>query len=61
MKFKNGGAPTMRDGGNISVIMFIQVIVVWLFNDVLGLEMPREVIVAFGGLIGYFAARYLRY
>lgn len=51
----------MRDGGNISVIMFIQVIVVWLFNDVLGLEMPREVIVAFGGLIGYFAARYLRY
>lgn len=61
MKFKNGGAPTARDGGNLSIVVFTQVIMVWLVNDCLGLEMPREVAVAFGGIVGYAAARYLRY
>ena len=61
MKLKNGGAPTIRDGGNVSVVVLVQVIVMWLAVDVGGIDMPREVAAAFGGLFGYFAARYLRY
>jgi len=61
MQFKNGGAPTTRDGGNASIIIFTQIILMWLLNDCLGLPVPREVAGAFGGLIGYFGGRYLRY
>ena len=61
MKLKNGGAPTMRDGGNVSLVILFQVIITWVVVDVGGVEMPREVAAAFGGLFGYFAARYLRY
>lgn len=54
-------AMTVRDGGNVSVVILVQVIINWLLVDCLGLNMPREVAGAFGGLVGYIAARYLRY
>lgn len=53
--------PTGRDSGNLSVVVFSQVIVMWLFCDLLGLQMPREVAAAFGGIVGYVAGRVLRY
>ena len=53
--------PTARDGGNVMLVMFTQVIFMWFLVDLIGLALPREVAGAFGGLVGYFAARKLRY
>lgn len=61
VKLKKKVAPTLRDGGNISVIVFTQIIFNWILVDLAGLNMPREVAGAIGGLVGYIAARYLRY
>ena len=61
MQFKKAGAPTVRDGGNAGIIVSLQIIVIWSLVDVLGLNVPHEVAVAFGGIIGYLGGRYLRY
>ena len=61
MQFKKAAAPTARDGGNAGIIVSIQIVIIWLLVDVIGLEVPREVAVAFGGIIGYLGGRYLRY
>ena len=61
VKTKTMGVPTARDGGNVSLVIFIQIILSWVLVDCFGLDVPREVVGAFGGLFGYFAARKLRY
>ena len=61
VKTKPMGKPTARDGSNLALIMFTQVILAWVLVDCVGLDMPREVAGAFGGLFGYVAARKLRY
>jgi len=53
--------PTVRDGGNLSVVLFSQIIFMWIVCDLFGWPVPREVAGAFGGLCGYVAARFLRY
>lgn len=61
MQLKKGVVPTARDGGNAGIIVSIQIIIIWLLVDVVGLEVPREVAVAFGGILGYLGGRFLRY
>lgn len=61
VKLKKSVTPTPRDGGNISIVVFTQIIFNWVLVDVIGLDMPREVSGAIGGIAGYLAARYLRY
>lgn len=55
------GRATARDGANVTLGTSIAVIVAWVIDDLVGIPVPPEVAVAFGGVSGYVAARLLRY
>lgn len=57
----DGARATVRDGGNIGLSAAIVIIVVWILHDIVGIDVPPEVAVAFGTVSGYIVARKLRY
>jgi len=57
----NGASMTGRDAGNAGLSTAFVVVAAWGVHDVVGVDMPPEVVAALAVIVGYITARILRY